>query len=84
MLKNIWHEYKKMKDAFPVGCEVILRLEPIEEYFELIWAADSQGTVSGYNIHKTLVVVAFDNGTTMHCGAARLEKAANLTDGFDL
>ncbi len=82
-MKNVWYEYKLMKDAFPVGCEVVLRLQPLEDYFELIWAADSQGTVTGYNIAMSLITVAFDNGVVMHCGAKLLEKVASLTDGFE-
>ena len=78
MNKNVWYEYKKMKDAFPMGTEVILRLEPIEDYFELIWAANATGRVTGYNIHKSLVIVEFDNGAVMHVGMKLLEKTANL------
>lgn len=84
MNKNVWYEYKNMKSAFPVGTEVMLVLEPLDDYFELIWAANSVGTVTGYNIHQTLVTVAFDNGSVMHCGPKLLQKTADLTDGYDL
>ena len=83
MNTNVWYEYKKMKSDFPVGTEVVLRLEPLDEYFELIWAADAVGTVTGYNIHRTLIIVDFENGSTMHCGSKMLEKTTSLIEGFD-
>lgn len=82
-MKNVWYEYKNMKEAFPVGCEVVLRLQPIEDYFEMIWAADSQGIVTGYNIAMSLITVAFENGVVMQCGAMLLEKVTSLIDGFE-
>lgn len=83
MNTNVWYEYKKMKSEFPIGTEVILRLEPLEDYFELIWAANAVGNVTGYDIGRSLITVFFDNGSTMHCGAKMLEKTSNMVDDFD-
>jgi hypothetical protein len=77
-MKNVWFEFKRMKENFPIGVEVMLTLEPIEDYFEMIWAANSIGKVTGYNIEKSLVIVLFENGSVMHVGMKLLEKTANL------
>ncbi len=67
-----------------MGVDVVLRLQPIEDYFELIWAADTVGTVIGYNITLSLIIVEFENGTIMQCGPKLLEKVTSLIDGFEL
>lgn len=69
-----------MKSAFQIGTEVMLVLEPLDEYFEMIWAANSVGIVTGYNILYTLVIVQFDNGEVIPCGPKLLQSAG----GFDI
>ena len=80
MNTNVWYEYKKMKSGWPIGTEIKLVLDPIEDYYELLWAANLCGAVIGYNIHKSLVIVMFDNGITMHVAPKMLEKLLTLRD----
>lgn len=76
-MKNVWLEFLKLKKSFPLGAFVRMNLDPLEDYFESIWDSDTIGVVTGYNIMLTLVVVNFENGTTMQCGPKLIEVVEN-------
>jgi hypothetical protein len=72
-MKNVWLEFLQLKTDFPLGSWVQMTLDPLDDYFESIWASDMMGVVTGYNIMQSLVVVYFDNNVTMQCGPKLLK-----------
>jgi hypothetical protein len=81
---NVWCEYKKLKENFPINTQVILRLEPSESFLDLLWAKNEPGVVIGYNITFSLVIILLTNGgIAMQCSPGLLEKIPLVSDGWD-
>ncbi len=81
-MKNIWSEYKDLKQAFPIGCEVILDL-PADDYPDMAWLNGHEGLITGYDVANLLAMVTIMDGIEIKAARHLLKKTASLTEGWD-